>query len=214
MSEAPAPQPASRAAAKKELPEHFRGYKHVWVFIEQASAVKFIPSLGSCSARGASLPTNLACSLRRGVWRSGERRRAPLSRKPSAMARTSPISSRIPFSPTTATSPIPKALTQLVNAHKPGDFVARRHDARARSRGLGRDNAADRPHRRLHGVGGRRRRFARRDAPDFGGSLLCTIYTLNYRPQMATCDRGKCRCRRETPRASDRLFRSSGPERR
>lgn len=31
----PAPQPAGRAAAKKELPEHFKAYKHVWVFIEQ-----------------------------------------------------------------------------------------------------------------------------------------------------------------------------------
>src|SRR3974390_1628479 len=27
--------PAGRAATKKELPEHFKAYKHVWVFIEQ-----------------------------------------------------------------------------------------------------------------------------------------------------------------------------------
>lgn len=24
-----------RAAAKKELPEHFKAYRHVWVFVEQ-----------------------------------------------------------------------------------------------------------------------------------------------------------------------------------
>src|SRR3974390_1536672 len=31
----PAQATAGRAAAKKQLPEHFKGYKHVWVFIEQ-----------------------------------------------------------------------------------------------------------------------------------------------------------------------------------
>ena len=36
MSDKPAPAAPqqSRASAKKELPEHFRGYKHVWVFVE------------------------------------------------------------------------------------------------------------------------------------------------------------------------------------
>src|SRR5512141_1549317 len=29
------PAAAGRAATKKELPEHFKAYKHVWVFIEQ-----------------------------------------------------------------------------------------------------------------------------------------------------------------------------------
>ena len=37
MSTAPktAAPAAGRAATKKELPEHFKAYKHVWVFIEQ-----------------------------------------------------------------------------------------------------------------------------------------------------------------------------------
>src|SRR3974390_2807257 len=36
MSEpAKTPAPAGRAATKKELPDHFKAYKHVWVFIEQ-----------------------------------------------------------------------------------------------------------------------------------------------------------------------------------
>src|SRR5208337_3719253 len=36
MNEAPkpAPRPAGRAASRKELPEHFKAYKHVWVFVE------------------------------------------------------------------------------------------------------------------------------------------------------------------------------------
>ncbi len=29
------PAAAGRASTKKELPEHFKGYKHVWVFVEQ-----------------------------------------------------------------------------------------------------------------------------------------------------------------------------------
>src|SRR3974377_2117407 len=30
------PRPiAGRGATKRELPEHFKGYKHVWVFVEQ-----------------------------------------------------------------------------------------------------------------------------------------------------------------------------------
>src|ERR1700741_1874855 len=31
----PAPAAGGRAATKKELPEHFKAYKHVWVFVEQ-----------------------------------------------------------------------------------------------------------------------------------------------------------------------------------
>ena len=37
MTNAPTQKPAAasgRAGMKKELPEHFRGYKHVWVFVE------------------------------------------------------------------------------------------------------------------------------------------------------------------------------------
>src|SRR5271166_1580415 len=34
-TKAPMPAAAGRAAAKKELPEHFKTYKHVWVFVEQ-----------------------------------------------------------------------------------------------------------------------------------------------------------------------------------
>src|SRR5271157_6392085 len=33
MSDAPKPA-ASRASTKKELPEHFKAYRHVWVFVE------------------------------------------------------------------------------------------------------------------------------------------------------------------------------------
>lgn len=39
-SKSRAPAAASgRAATKKELPEHFKAYKHVWVFVEQERGV-------------------------------------------------------------------------------------------------------------------------------------------------------------------------------
>ena len=34
MSEATPARQAGRAGMKKELPEHFKAYRHVWVFIE------------------------------------------------------------------------------------------------------------------------------------------------------------------------------------
>ena len=34
-AKAPKPAAAGRASTKKELPEHFKAYKHVWVFVEQ-----------------------------------------------------------------------------------------------------------------------------------------------------------------------------------
>src|SRR5215471_12320063 len=34
-TKAPASAATGRAATKKELPEHFKAYKHVWVFVEQ-----------------------------------------------------------------------------------------------------------------------------------------------------------------------------------
>ena len=48
--------------------------------------------------------------------------------------------------------------------------------------------------------------------PTFGGSLLCTIHTLNYRPQMATVrPRVSCRCRsaRRAGRAASSNTRST-----
>jgi len=35
VTQAAMPAAGGRAAAKKELPEHFKAYKHVWVFVEQ-----------------------------------------------------------------------------------------------------------------------------------------------------------------------------------
>ena len=49
MTTKPIPQPrgaGGRAGMKKELPEHFRCYKHVWVFID-SNVASSIPSRGN-----------------------------------------------------------------------------------------------------------------------------------------------------------------------
>ena len=56
MSDAPSPPPRrSRATKKKELPEHFKAYKHVWVIVELERG-QCIRCPGSSWAKLASSP--------------------------------------------------------------------------------------------------------------------------------------------------------------
>ena len=87
-------------------------------------------------------------------------------RNPSATAPISLISSNIRCSTDYRNESYSKAMTQLVNTHKPEILLLGATTSRPRSRGLRRDDSADRPHRRLHRTRRRRRRLARRDAPD------------------------------------------------
>jgi electron transfer flavoprotein alpha subunit len=78
-------------------------------------------------------------------------------------------------------------LTELVNAHKPEILLLG-------ATTLGRDLAGSVATTLLTGLTADCTELNVDDdkslaatRPTFGGSLLCTIYTLNYRPQMATC---------------------------
>ena len=82
--------------------------------------------------------------------------------------------------------PYSKALTQLVNTHKPEILLLG-------ATTLGRDLAGSVATTLLTGLTADCTELRVDDdkslaatRPTFGGSLLCTIYTLNYRPQMAT----------------------------
>jgi electron transfer flavoprotein alpha subunit len=82
--------------------------------------------------------------------------------------------------------PYSKALTQLVNTHKPEILLLG-------ATTLGRDLAGSVATTLLTGLTADCTELAvdtdgslAATRPTFGGSLLCTIYTLNYRPQMAT----------------------------
>lgn len=104
---APAPAAAGRAATKKELPEHFKGYKHVWVFIEQERGLVHPVSwelMGAGRQLADKLQVELAAVV---VGPEGEATRQAAA---EAFA-TAPISLTLSQTicwPTTATSPTPR----------------------------------------------------------------------------------------------------------
>ena len=109
MSEpAKAPAPAGRAATKKELPEHFKAYKHVWVFIEQERG-QVHPVSWELLGAGRKLADKLEVELAAvviGPGRRGDtagRRRGVLLRRRSRLCRR-----RRPARPTIATNPTPR----------------------------------------------------------------------------------------------------------
>src|SRR6266699_2458775 len=165
MSEpAKTPTPSGRSATKKELPDHFKGYKHVWVFIEQERGQVHPVSwelLGAGRQLADKLKVDLAAVV---IGPEGE-----ATRQAAAEAFCYGAD-----------------LTDVVNTYKPEILLLG-------ATTLGRDLAGSVATTLLTGltadctaldVDADGSLAATR--PTFGGSLMCTIYTLNYRPQMAT----------------------------
>jgi electron transfer flavoprotein alpha subunit len=186
MSEPAKPQAAgSRASMKKELSEHFKAYRHVWVFIEvergQVHPVSF-----ELLGEGRKLANKLGVELAGVVLGpAGEATNA-------AVAETFAYGADLvylmedPLLKDYRNEPFSKGLTDLVNTYKPEILLLG-------ATTLGRDLAGSVATTLLTGltadcteldVDADSSLAATR--PTFGGSLLCTIYTLNYRPQMAT----------------------------
>ena len=186
MSQTPAAPPqGNRASAKKELPEHFRGYKHVWVFVEQERG-EVHPVSFELLGEGRKLADKL------GVELAGVVLGAPDAATQAAVAATHHYGADLVYLVEHETlkdyrnEPYSKALTQLVNAHKPEILLLG-------ATTLGRDLAGSVATTLLTGLTADCTELAvdadgslAATRPTFGGSLLCTIYTLNYRPQMAT----------------------------
>ena len=187
MSDKPA-APASapnRASMKKELPEHFRGYKHVWVLIEIERGIVHPVSfelLGAGRKLADSLGVELACAILGAP--GGATRQAAAE----AFAYGADLAYLVEdeILADYRNEPYSKAMTQLVNAHKPEILLLG-------ATTLGRDLAGSVATTLLTGLTADCTELAvdadgslAATRPTFGGSLLCTIYTLNYRPQMAT----------------------------
>ena len=187
MSNAPASPPAggSRSSMKKELPEHFKAYRHVWVFVELERGHVHSVS-GELMGEGRKLADKLGVELAAvviGGVGAGVREAAQESFAYGADV------AYVVESPVLAdyrNETYSKALTDLVNAHKPEILLLG-------ATTLGRDLAGSVATTLLTGltadcteldVDADKSLAATR--PTFGGSLLCTIYTLNFRPQMAT----------------------------
>ncbi|WP_395666733.1 electron transfer flavoprotein subunit alpha/FixB family protein [Methylocella sp.] len=188
MSDNPAPAaPAggARASMKKELPEHFRGYKHVWVAIEIERGVVHPVSwelLGAGRKLADKLGVELAAAFLGGPG-AGLR---DFAKEAFAYGADLAYLVEDEILADYRNEPYSKAMTQLVNMHKPEILLLG-------ATNLGRDLAGSVATTLLTGLTADCTELAvdadgslAATRPTFGGSLLCTIYTLNYRPQMAT----------------------------
>jgi electron transfer flavoprotein alpha subunit len=181
----PAPQPAGRAAAKKELPEHFKAYKHVWVFIEQERGHVHPVSwelMGSGRRLADKLGVELAAVV---IGPTGDATKAAVAESFCYGADLAYVVADDVLTDYRNES-YTKALTDLVNTHKPEILLLG-------ATTLGRDLAGAVATTLLTGLTADCTELdvdtdgsLAATRPTFGGSLLCTIYTLNFRPQMAT----------------------------
>jgi electron transfer flavoprotein alpha subunit len=188
MSEDAKPAPsaaAGRASTKKELPEHFKAYKHVWVAVEiehgQVHSVSW-----ELLGEGRKLADKRGVEL--GAVVMGDDR-ASLE---AAAARSFEFGADLVYlvcDPALAhyrNEVATKVMTDIVNAYKPEILLLG-------ATNLGRDLAGSVATTLLTGLTADCTELAIDEEgslaatrPTFGGSLLCTIFTLNYRPQMAT----------------------------
>jgi electron transfer flavoprotein alpha subunit len=187
MSEAaPKPTPApSRASTKKELPEHFKAYKHVWVFIEQERC-QVHPVSWELMGAGRKLADKLKVDLAAVVI--GPEGEAIQRAAAEAFCYGADVCYVVAddLLANYRNESYTKALTDVVNQFKPEILLLG-------ATTLGRDLAGSVATTLLTGLTADCTELdvdadgsLAATRPTFGGSLLCTIYTLNFRPQMAT----------------------------
>ncbi len=184
MSDAPRPV-QSRANTKKELPEKFKSYRHVWVYVEFEHG-RIHPVSLELLGEGRKLASKLNVELV-GALIGGDR-----TQLTAAAAECHAFGADLvylvadPALEHYRNYPYTKALTDLVETFKPEILLLG-------ATTLGRDLAGSVATTLRTGLTADCTELAIDDErslaatrPTFGGSLLCTIHTLNYRPQMAT----------------------------
>ena len=186
MSQAPAQAAGgSRAGMKKELPEHFKAYRHVWVFIEYEHG-KIHPVSLELLGEGRKLADKLGVELAGMVI--GEKADELGDVAKECFEHGADLCYRIadPVLAHYRNQSFTKAVCDMVNTYKPEIVLLG-------ATTLGRDLAGSVATSLLTGLTADCTELAIDDdrslaatRPTFGGSLLCTIHTLNYRPQMAT----------------------------
>jgi electron transfer flavoprotein alpha subunit len=187
MSEAakPAPAPASRAGAKKELPEHFKAYKHVWVVVESEHG-EVHPVSFELLGEGRLLANKRGVELAAVVLGADAEAIARAARESFEYGADLVYTVNDPVLAHYRNEAYTKAMTDLVNTYQPEILLLG-------ATTLGRDLAGSVATTLRTGLTADCTELAIDDEgslaatrPTFGGSLLCTIMTLNYRPQMAT----------------------------
>jgi electron transfer flavoprotein alpha subunit len=189
MSDAVKPTPPARAGGrasmKKELPEHFKAYRHVWVFVEYEHGTIHPVSL-ELLGEGRKLANKLGVELA-GMLLGADRE--ALAKEAADICEYGADLVYLVADPILQhyrNEPYTRAVTDLVNTYKPEILLLG-------ATVLGRDLAGSVATTLLTGLTADCTELAIDDErslaatrPTFGGSLLCTIHTLNYRPQMAT----------------------------
>jgi electron transfer flavoprotein alpha subunit len=181
----PAAPASGRASTKKDLPERFKNHKHVWVIIEQERG-QVHPVSWELMGAGRILADKLGVELAGVIiGQAGEAVQAAAQEAACygadlVYAVTNPILADY------RNEPYAKALTDLVETYKPeilllGATTLGRDLAGSVATTLATGLTADCTALDVDPDGS-----LAATRPTFGGSLLCTIYTLNFRPQMAT----------------------------
>jgi electron transfer flavoprotein alpha subunit len=180
-----APAASGRAATKKVLPEHLKSYKHVWVFVEQERGQAH-PVSWELLGAGRVLADKLGVDLAAVVVGAKNEQTQNVVHEAFCYGADLAYLVADDLLKDYRNESYTKALTDLVNAYKPEILLLG-------ATTLGRDLAGSVATTLLTGltadcteldVDAEGSLAATR--PTFGGSLLCTIFTLNYRPQMAT----------------------------
>jgi electron transfer flavoprotein alpha subunit len=176
---------SSRASTKQELPEHFKAYKHVWVAVEMEHG-EVHPVSFELLGEGRKLAD------KRGVELAGVVMGDDDASIAAAAAACFEYGADAVYTVTDAVlthyrnESYTRALTDLVNTYKPEILLLG-------ATNLGRDLAGSVATTLKTGLTADCTELAIDEEgslaatrPTFGGSLLCTIMTLNFRPQMAT----------------------------
>ncbi|WP_085314717.1 electron transfer flavoprotein subunit alpha/FixB family protein [Derxia lacustris] len=186
MSEAPKKAaPAGRAGRNTELPEHLKAYKGVWVFIEHDRGVVH-PVSWELIGEGRKLADKLGCTLSGVLMGGPDETLDAFADEAYTFGADKCYIIRDPILKGYRNEPFTKGLTKLVNEFQPeimllGASTMGRDLAGSVATTLQTGLTADCTELNIDG-----NRALAATRPTFGGSLLCTIVTLAYRPQMAT----------------------------
>jgi electron transfer flavoprotein alpha subunit len=177
--------PGKRAAAKKELPERFKAYRHVWVFVEQERG-QVHPVSWELMGVGRRLAEKLGVALAAVVVGASSEATRHIAAEAFCYGADLAYLAAADVLSDYRNESYTKVLTELVETYKPeilllGATTLGRDLAGAVATTLLTGLTADCTELDVDADGS-----LAATRPTFGGSLLCTIYTLNYRPQMAT----------------------------
>ncbi len=187
MSDAPAPRkPAGRGGRNLELPEHLKAYKGVWVFIEHDRGMVHQVSW-ELLGEGRKLADTLGVPLSGVLMGGPDENLTAFANEAFTYGADSCYIVRDTVLAGYRNEPFTKGLTDLVNKYRPeivllGATTMGRDLAGSVATTLQTGLTADCTELNIDPTS----RALAATRPTFGGSLLCTIMTLAYRPQMAT----------------------------